>query len=223
MSFRQQRAPRNRRLANLNRPAVLPSLYVSPQTYNGSEVEATLRQIQQPPVNGGLVVTPVITGVPAIRRVSDGAYPISSFLDPATAVLRWAYEFAGPVEAEQFIIGPLDPSIRTETGGYMAPGIIGLPPLLIAEVPYTASANGTNDVTLTYTGFIAYPPLFIAQQIRELASNTFVDHATVIPSGCVLTFGVMVNPGTQIENLTKRLYGFFGPYVTLAQAPVTCS
>lgn len=138
---RQQRAPRNRRVASAATPARTAQLAMSPISWTAQTLTLSGRTLPQPPIDTPDVLPMIVNGIPQIWRVDTSNYPDSFSMNGDQTELTLHYPSAGITAGDVFIIGPQDPTVRTAGGGFMAPIRLELPSPDPALLDYTATES----------------------------------------------------------------------------------
>lgn len=120
MPTRQQRAARNRRRINDSLPQLILNAIWSCSEIDGNVAIMSCNTLSSP-TNGTDHPVPVqITGVPQFLRAIYGTHPTAC--EPGATPQAFRVTFPGPplADGEPLLLGPYDPAVRTEGGGYLA-------------------------------------------------------------------------------------------------------
>jgi hypothetical protein len=112
----------------------------------------------------GLTEKLILTGIPQIRSTDTGEVPVSAVIS-GNAV---DFEMPSPVlDGSAFVLQPLDPAVRTESGRYLAAGQVG------TYSPFEY-AVGTGPVAAGTVVCDAGTPFFLTIQTLPYPDDTIV-------------------------------------------------
>lgn len=120
---RQQRAQRNRRRVSSSTPQIATLLVTSVASYTIHTLTLLLSTIPQPPDGGGGSPQWFLSGIPSVLYLSGGFLPTAAIKTTVGSQDYLELTFPGPdiIPMAAFQIGPYDPALRTEDGGFLAP------------------------------------------------------------------------------------------------------
>lgn len=196
---RQQRAGFPRRTVSANTPPVIPQLAPVVTLTSGSLVDLQFLAIARPPTDGGVAVPVILSGVPEVLRVLDTTFPTNAVLQVDGKTVRLTYSGVSFTSSDTLVMPPLDPSIRTATGGFAAPGTFGPPASPPTEIPYAVTSLGTLDAVVTFATGLANSITLAPASLLNLSTNTPIVALSCAGSVMTVTTTSANNPGDQWE------------------------
>lgn len=219
---RQQRAPRNRRIATLAQPIQVPMLAMSIDHVESSNALLKANLIGTPPTDAGTNVPMQLSGIPAIFRPAHSQYPVNALLTDSEMTLAVFFSPPDIAAGEELIIGINDPAVRTSTGGFMAPGRLRLADADAATVSFTAVADGSPVVVIT-PGVPPFGHSIVYAPRSFITTGGGVNQALDTGPTITLTFSANVNPGDTVTYTGPQITGNADFVVNLTPVPVVAT
>ncbi len=191
--LRQQRNPRNRRVppgvASKEPPQLATRFVDAAVNFVKITVSAQIPDL-------------VVTGVPALTRVSDGAVAFQLFtFDTGDPEFPTRLEFIFPSshpESDSFTLVNYDAAFRTRWGGFLPPLFLETAPAPLPTWDYTAVADGTSVVQVTCAAPSTSVTLPAGDTMVANTAGAAFTFTRVTEVAFAVTFFGLVNPGDTV-------------------------